>query len=195
MPDPLDEKTQLRPSLIHRRSQIRNDQITQHSKTIQCRLMALPEIQTCKSIFCFVSLAEEVETHSLIDSMLQEGKLLTIPKIIHSKQMIAIPFKNWSELTPGQLGILTPMSSVPYKGEIDVCITPGIGFTANGTRLGYGQGYYDKWLAKHTVKYKIAVAFECQLVDNLPTDANDVAMDMIVTEERIIRVHSESTNA
>ncbi len=195
MPDPLDEKTQLRPSLIHRRSQIGNDQITQHSKTIQCRLMALPEIQACKSIFCFVSLAEEVETHSLIDSMLQEGKLLTIPKIIHSKQMIAIPFKNWSELTPGQLGILTPMSSVSYKGEIDVCITPGIGFTANGTRLGYGQGYYDKWLAKHTVKYKIAVAFECQLVDNLPTDANDVAMDMIVTEERIIRVHSESTNA
>ena len=195
MTDTLDKKTQLRSSLIHRRSQIEDGQISQHSQAIQYRFMALPEIQTCKNIFCFVSLAEEVETHSLIDSMLQEGKLLTIPKIIHTKEMIAVSFKSWSELTPGQLGILTPISSAPYKGDIDICITPGIGFTANGTRLGYGQGYYDKWLAKHTVKYKIAVAFECQLVDNLPADTNDVAMDIIVTEERIIRNHSGSINS
>ena len=195
MTDSLTEKTRLRSCLIHRRSQIGNDQITRHSQTIQCRLMELPEIRACKSIFCFVSLAEEVNTRSLIDSMLQEGKLLTIPKIIHSKEMIAVPFKRWSELSPGQLGILTPISSVPYKEDIDICIIPGIGFTENGTRLGYGQGYYDKWLAKHIVKYKIAVAFEYQLVDNLPTDANDIAMDMIVTEERVIKINSESINA
>ena len=183
-----DKKAQLRSVLIQRRSQIRAERRTRYSQTIQRRLMNLPEFRTCRSVFCFVSLAEEVDTHGLLDSMLGEGKLLAVPKIVDSKEMIFVPFKYWSELLPGQMGILTPVSTIPYKGGTDICITPGIGFSENGRRLGYGRGCYDKWFATHTVKCKIAIAFECQILDKLPTGTHDIAVDIIVTEERIIRI-------
>ena len=102
--------------------------------------------------------------------------------------MIAAPFSGWDELIPGELGILTPAGEEPFKTDIDIVITPGLGFTRTGHRIGYGRGYYDKWFARNSVAHKIAVTFEAQIVDSLPVAETDIPVDIIVTEQGIIRI-------
>ena len=77
---------------------------------------------------------------------------------------------------------------ISYVSEVHVSITPGLGFTLTGHRMGFGRGYYDKWFVQNKVKHKIALAFEAQLVDEIPVEDNDVLMDKIVTEKRVIVV-------
>ena len=100
--------------------------------------------------------------------------------------MIAVPLKSWDDLEADKMGILTPRSSQVALGPFDVAITPGLGFTEKGGRLGYGRGYYDRWFSHYEVKTKIGVAFEVQIVDELPMEKTDVLLDMLVTEDRII---------
>ena len=102
--------------------------------------------------------------------------------------MQAVPFTAWSGLESGPLGILSPTTADNPITDVDVCIAPGVAFTAHGVRLGQGLGYYDRWFAAHTVRHRIALAYECQLTDNVPTDVHDAVMDLIVTEQRVIRV-------
>ena len=156
------------------------------SATIARKILAMEEVTRADSVFCFISYGNEVDTHGLLEYFLAQGKHLAVPKILPDKTMIAVPFAAWSELKPGELGILTPASSLPEDRHFDVVITPGLGFTAEGFRIGYGRGYYDKWFAGHPAGRKIAVCFDAQLVDELPVDTTDVPVDSIVTEKRII---------
>jgi 5-formyltetrahydrofolate cyclo-ligase len=101
--------------------------------------------------------------------------------------MLAIEFPGWSALKPGTLGIPAPVSDRAFEGRVDVVITPGVGFTAAGDRLGMGKGYYDRWFAAHDYGLSVAICFECQLVAELPVSETDVPVDLIVTEQRVIR--------
>ena len=85
-------------------------------------------------------------------------------------------------------GILEPVKIIEKSpNKIDLIIVPGIGFDKRGNRLGHGKGYYDKLLRKLKT-IKIGLAFELQIVDQIPTDENDVPVDLIITEERIINL-------
>ncbi len=181
-------KQQTRRRLLHRRSELSAVSRAAKSRAIASRLRGLPEFQPAQQVFCFISYGAEVDTHNLINEMLQQGKQLAVPKIIGNREMIAVPFTDWAELTPGQLGILTPLSTRDFAGDFDITITPGLGFTASGKRLGYGRGYYDKWFVAHKSGHKIALAFECQLLDGMSSEPHDIAVDIIVTENRVIRV-------
>jgi 5-formyltetrahydrofolate cyclo-ligase len=156
------------------------------SADIVDRLWALPAVQDARSVFCFVSNGPEVHTHGLIDRLVSAGKPVYVPKIIGRTRMIASPFHGWDALRPAELGILTPISDEAHDGPVDLAITPGLGFSLRGQRIGYGAGYYDRWFAAHAVDARIAVAFEVQIVDHIPTDAYDLPVHRIVTEERVI---------
>lgn len=159
-----------------------------YSQRIRERLQGLPALHAARSVFCFISHGGEVDTHPLLNWLLGQGKLVMVPKILNATGMIAVPFSGWDDLRPGQLGILTPASSTPYLGRIDVCITPGLGFTTSGKRLGHGRGYYDRWFASHRVADRIALGFECLLLEDLPTSETDVPVTMVVTEKRLILI-------
>ena len=109
---------------------------------------------------------------------------------MNNTEMIAVPLTNLSDLKPDKMGILTPDSNQTSSGPFDIAITPGVGFTSSGNRLGYGRGYYDRWFSKNAVKTKIGLAFEIQVVETLPIEDTDVALDMLVTEKRIIDLRS-----
>ena len=157
------------------------------SAAIEARILEMEEVQQARAIFIFISYLNEVNTHGLLKYFLNKGKDLAVPKILPSRTMIAVPFRSWDDLKKDAMGILTPSANEPYRGEFDVAITPGLGFTTKGYRIGYGRGYYDKWFATHAVHYKIALAFEAQLVDELPLEETDLPVNAIVTEDRIIR--------
>ena len=182
------QKAELRAKLKQIRASIPAEIRADQSQAIQQKLASLEEIQTAHSIFLFISYVNEVHTHDLLKYFLKQGKTLAVPKILPEKTMIAVQFSQGEDLIPGELGILTPSGNTPYSGDFDVVITPGLGFTLQGHRIGYGRGYYDNWFASHNARNKIAIAFEAQLVDELPTDETDVPVDFVVTEERVIRI-------
>ncbi|MCK5499564.1 MAG: 5-formyltetrahydrofolate cyclo-ligase, partial [Gammaproteobacteria bacterium] len=159
-----------------------------YSNSITEQVLKLDEIRNAKTIFIYISYATEVHTHDLIKSLLENGKTLAVPKIVDSDFMEAESLSSWEDLIPGELGILTPANSKPCNGPFDIALTPGLGFTLSGHRMGFGRGYYDKWFAQNEVKHKIALAFEAQLVDEIPIEDTDVPMEKIVTEQRVIAV-------
>ncbi|HSR62598.1 MAG TPA: 5-formyltetrahydrofolate cyclo-ligase [Gammaproteobacteria bacterium] len=156
------------------------------STAIRERLLGLKEIRSARAIFLFISYGSEVDTHALLDHFLESGKDLAVPRIMGSSEMIATPFTGWDDLVKGQLGILTPRGDQSYPGQLDVAITPGLGFTRTGHRIGYGRGYYDKWFAKHPATRRVAIAYSEQILDEIPVDEKDVLMDRIVTEDEVI---------
>jgi len=158
-----------------------------HSKLINGHLAGLDEVISASSVFIYVSFASEVDTHVIIRQCLEEGKSLAVPKIVDADHMIAVRFTSWEDLSPDVMGILTPTLPAADIGPFDIAVIPGLGFTFAGGRLGYGRGYYDKWLSANTAKTRIALAFEAQLVENLPTGTDDIPVDIIVTEKRVIR--------
>ena len=183
-----DQKEHLRKQFRQFRDEIDAKTCARNNQAILEKLQDLPEITAAKSLFCYVSAGTEADTHSLIDWLLVQGKRLAVPKITGKGQMLAAPFTGWSGLQKGVLGILTPVSSEEFTGKMDVCITPGLAFTASGSRLGQGQGFYDRWFTEHSMQHKIALAFECQITDTLPADTYDLHVDLIITEKRVIRV-------
>ena len=160
----------------------------QKNLAIQQKLLSLVEIEDAKSVFCFISYGTEVETHGIIDHLLTQGKTLAVPKIMASACMSAVRFQDWGELEAGQLGILSPRSNAVMTGVFDVTITPGLGFSECGKRLGFGRGYYDKWFQTNNEGVKIALAYETQIHEDLPSTEHDVKVDIIITEERLIRI-------
>lgn len=181
------EKRALRQAVIARRDALPEPVRSEAGRLIRSRLLALPVVQAAESLFVFVSYASEIDTHPLLDVLLESVRRVAVPKIMDKTTMLAVPMLNWDDLQPDRLGILTPLDDQPDPGPFDVAVTPGVAFTERGDRLGYGRGYYDRWFARHTVDTSIALCFEEQIVASLPTDEYDRPVDLIVTEKRVIR--------
>lgn len=181
-----EQKKQFRNNLKQRRSRVTADERRQMSQQISTFLHQIDEFNRAKNLFCYISYLSEVETTRLIDALLEQKLSLSVPKIMSKSEMIAVPLENLSDLEPDKMGILTPKSNQPATGPFDVVLTPGLGFTTSGERLGYGRGYYDRWFANNQAGLKIGLAFEIQVVEALPVEPTDMTLDIIVTEERII---------
>lgn len=191
MPESTDDlsqaKRELRHAVMARRDELSAQNRAEAGRLIRSRLLALPVVQAAESLFVFVSYSTEVDTHPLLESLLDAGRRIAVPKIVDKTTMLSVPITSMEGLEPDKMGILTPVSSEHERGPFDVAITPGVAFTTAGERLGYGRGYYDRWFADHPVSTKIAICFEAQIVDSLPTDEYDRPVDIIVTEKRLIR--------
>ncbi len=161
-------------------------QFAAKSAAIAERLLSLEEFEAARTLFIYVSYLSEVGTYALIEELLACGKTVTVPKVLESPEMSAVQIQDFSDLKPGKFGILEPASNAPFEGGIDLCVTPGLAFTVNGERLGYGRGHYDHFLGGRTETTKIGLAFDEQLVGSIPTDPHDQRMDVVVTDSRVI---------
>ncbi|HHW71482.1 MAG TPA: 5-formyltetrahydrofolate cyclo-ligase [Clostridiales bacterium] len=147
-------------------------------------------------IFTYVSFKGEVNTHNIINYALKEGKTICVPKIIDkSKGMALFKIEDLSSLSPGYCGILEPQVNLGTLSIdcVDLIIVPGLAFDMRGGRIGYGGGFYDRLLASSSADVsKVALAYEFQVFDKIPTDKWDKGVDMIMTEERIIDCRYEN---
>lgn len=185
-----ERKAQLRERLQGRRRALSRQQRQEADHAIHARLLEQPEVERAGVVFCYVSAGAEVNTRPTIDALREQGKTVVIPVLVGGagNEMIAAGFDGWETLIPGQLGILAPREPVAWRGDIDLCLTPGLGFTPDGKRLGLGKGYYDAWFAAHPGVVKSALCYECQLAGAVPATARDVPVDKIITEKRVISV-------
>lgn len=184
--DDLDKfKEQVRRKLFLERKKLDKTFILEKSKEIQIKIFSLPEYIEADTIMFYISYDNEVYTHSMIKDCLKQGKIIVVPKV-DNKDIIPSILTSWSELGIGSYNILEPKQIKPIeKEDIDIIIVPGIGFDIHGYRIGHGKGYYDRFLKTLNI-LKIGLAFEFQILQDIPHDEYDIKMDKIITEERII---------
>jgi 5-formyltetrahydrofolate cyclo-ligase len=185
-------KKNFRAAALRARDALSEQQRNLKSSLILERLSGMGVFKEAVSFFVYVSFASEVETHGLIRILLDVGKHVSVPCIDRSsKIMTASVIKSMEhDLRPGCFGILEPAPGCLNQVEsrlIDVVIVPGAAFTTDGFRIGYGGGYYDRFL-KSCPAVSVGIAFDMQVVDKIPFDVQwDVPLDYVVTESRIIQ--------
>ncbi len=157
------------------------------SKVIIDRLTALSEYKNAKNLLCYASFASEVETTDLMAEILADGKKLYLPKCeVETHEMQAVRVTDLSSLEKGAYGIAEPVGEGEEPKKIDLVIVPLVAFDRSLARLGYGGGYYDRFLPK-TDAIRIAIAFSEQECEKIPLDETDIRMDIIITEKEEIR--------
>jgi 5-formyltetrahydrofolate cyclo-ligase len=186
-------KKTIRKDVLKKRDNISPDIKSVKDDLIKQRLFSLSEFTTAKTVFFNASFRSEIETSSIIKESLKMGKMAVLPKVDKKRhRLILYEIKDVSELSPGYMGI--PEPSLPDDrlvnlDDIDLVIIPGAAFDYSGNRLGYGGGYYDILLSESKKKIPvIALAYEEQLVDTIPSETHDIKVDIIVTDKRVIRV-------
>jgi 5-formyltetrahydrofolate cyclo-ligase len=185
-------KEDIRKKILSLRDSITEEEMNSKSEKIREKLFNLPEFKKAKVILFYVSKGSEVKTEGMIKLALKSGKRVVVPiSDVKQKKLILSELKDFDkELEPGTFKILEPKKEFfrPISPDnIDFIIVPGIAFDKNGNRIGYGMGFYDKFLSslkKHIPV--IGLAYEFQVVDNIPATDKDVTVDKILTEKRVI---------
>ena len=186
------KKKELRKRIQELRDSINPEKRRELSLRITERLWSLPEVTAARTLLFFISFRSEVDTLPMIRRALEEGKRVCVPCTEpETRGMVASLIEDLErDLELGNYDILEPrrecLRPVPPE-EIDVILVPGVAFDLRGGRLGYGGGYYDRFLERCRKDCAlIAPAFEVQLVDRVPCADHDVHVHKIVTEDRVI---------
>jgi len=168
------------------------------SAVISKHLLGLECIKTAKTVMAYVAMPYEVKTDFIINTLLNMGKDVAVPVCVPaSYELIASKILNLDELMPGHYGILEPKKEYlrPLEPSVlDIILVPGLAFDVYGNRIGHGKGYYDRFLSKVSPKaLKIGLAFDFQVLSELPVDHYDIPMDCIITERGMIQTHKYAT--
>ena len=147
--------------------------------------------QEAKWIFTYVSSGNEPDTFAIMEDAFRTGKRVLVPVCIGKGHMVAQEIDGIACLRPAKFGIPEPeydQARVILPREIELAIIPGLAFGEDGTRMGFGAGFYDRFLQQAEGAYKLALAYEWQFVDKLPAEKHDVCMDAIATEQRLLAI-------
>ncbi len=140
-----------------------------------------------KIVLLYWSVDSEVGTHKMIDKVLSDGKRLALPKCMDSNGNMLFYFvRSYDDIVDGMYGIKEPVEDELYTAsdEPTLCVVPGLCYTRDGYRLGYGKGYYDRFLEKFS-GVSVGLCYDECLVESLPTDGYDKKVDFIITNKRI----------
>lgn len=163
------------------------------SDKIVSNLISLPQFERSSVVMAYLSFSSEVQTLNFIKSQFTQQKKTLIPYCVEARLEV-FWLKDFSELTKGAYGILEPNSQLRKLQErkcshssIDFVIVPGLGFDSNCRRIGYGKGYYDRFLSKlDKESLAVGLAFDEQIFPEIPCDEHDRIMDMVITPTRVI---------
>lgn len=175
------EKAALRKQMKTLRKEAQSEQ---KAEKIAENLYKVKEFLQVNSYFIYNSFGAEVPTMPVIKKLLAEGKRVYLPRVENS-DMVAVCYQQDVPMSESNYGIFEPTGEA-YEGNIDVVILPLLAATKEGDRLGYGGGYYDRYLAKHPQSLKIGISYDEQIVENVYAQSHDIKLDMLITDKRIL---------
>ncbi|MEG1761838.1 MAG: 5-formyltetrahydrofolate cyclo-ligase [Hydrogenoanaerobacterium sp.] len=186
-------KTGLRNKYKSLRRQMPAEVKAQHDESIRRRLQNLYQYKTAKVLLTFVSTDIEVDTRNIIKDALFNGKQVAVPRCVDgTHEMDFYLITSFDDLEPRTFGVLEPNADKCKKltsFEGSVCIVPGLAFDLAGYRLGYGKGYYDRFLSAYAMP-KIGVVYTSCVTHSLLHGRYDVPVELIITEKYIRKIHS-----
>lgn len=181
-------KVALRQQAKEARSLLSPSQIAAYSMIIGRRLLDL--VNGFETIMVYASKPSEVDTEGLIRGLNRRGVRVVVPIIEQETCSLRLSYlPDPSVLVPSTFNVPEPLGhELPARPEdVQVVVTPMLAFDTDGNRLGYGSGYYDRFLSRYPHPVKIGIAFSCQQAERVPATGNDVKMDFIVTERGVIQ--------
>lgn len=172
-----------------RRAQADKDAV---STSITDRVMQLPAYQQARAVMYYVDVRDEARTRQALPVALQSDKKIVIPFCVDG-ELELFYLESMDELEEGAYRILEPkaeLRDVPEKrvsvSELDLILVPGVAFDRRGGRTGHGKGYYDKLLQHASLDTPlVALAFDCQIFEEIPMQEHDIFMDLVVTETAV----------
>jgi 5-formyltetrahydrofolate cyclo-ligase len=187
------ERNDLRTRYLARRNALSPEQRANMSERIADLVTGLAIFREKRHFFMYCSYQSEVETMGLLQRCLQAGKTVSVPLTVPDRsRMLAVAITDpAADLALGYKGILEPMRHTAKEHAvslacIDVAIIPGAVFDRCGHRLGYGGGYYDRFLAASPRAVRIGLAFSLQVTEAIPVQSHDIPMDILITEQEIL---------
>lgn len=181
------DKALLRQRMRAWRAALSSEQRLQGSAAATKRVLSYAAYQAAQVVCAYASLGDELDTSSLRAAIAADGKILLLPRVEHDATLSLRAVGDDELLEENRYGILEPAATAPRlePSAVDLFVVPGLAFDAQGGRLGYGGGYYDRLLAQARLGACImGLAFDGQLVAQLPQEPFDVRMNIIVTEAR-----------
>ncbi len=159
------------------------------------RLVSTQQFQNSAVIMMYLSLPQEADTSEAILDAWRQGKIVAVPKVFwEDRHMIPVQINSLeSDFLTEVSGLRNPIKSVPVPfSDIDLVVTPGLGFDKNGNRLGRGGAYYDRFFANEQLRaQRCGFGFSEQVVESLPVTGTDKPMDFLVTDEKILYFNNQ----
>jgi 5-formyltetrahydrofolate cyclo-ligase len=180
-----NNKKSLRELLLERRDNTSFDLLKIASKKMQKRINKVYAFKDAQKIGLYYPIGSEILTQDIIQELISNGKEVFLPKVI-GKNMEFRKIEDFGSLEIGNFDIMEPKEDCKIENELDIIVVPTVGISPTGVRLGYGHGYYDKFLeGKNTTT--ISLVLEKQIIKNIPKSEHDINMDWIITEDRMFQ--------
>lgn len=182
-------KADIRKKMISLRDSLSNEEVANRSQMIEFRLMNLEAYIVAQVIFIYVSFGNEINTKGFINKAIKDGKRIAVPLTIPKGKLLKpCEISSLDDLTPSNWGILEPTEAncrLVHSNEIDLAVVPGLAFDYNFNRIGYGAGYYDRFLPSLPSRaVKLGIGYDFQLLDRLPVGKFDFPLDGVLTETK-----------
>ena len=185
----METKVATRKRLLAQRRKLDPAEALRRSESIHAQLWLLSEFQNAGRIFTYISAKDnEADTHNVILALLEEGREVACPCTAPDRSIAWRQIESESDLVTARYGIPEPHASCPIliPNPRSIVLVPGIAFSRNGDRIGYGAGYFDRFLAE-SEGISIGLGYDFQIVDRIPSEPHDVPVHMVVTESAIYR--------
>lgn len=183
-------KKSIRDHILDKRSNLGEIYHKLYSETIINKLYDTSFYKDAEVIMTFISFGDEVNTHDFIKKSLSDGKKIVVPITFpKTREIKASEIHGFDELEIGYHNILTPKNEFIRfinPEDIDLAIIPGVAFDRDGYRVGYGGGYYDRFLSKYPNIKKLGIAFDLQLIDKVPKEDFDIPVEYLLTEKELV---------
>ena len=174
------DKKELRRQIRDQKRQMSEEEIVNASEKLEVMFISTEQYRNAKTIYGYLPYNQEVRTTSILARALQDGKRVAVPKL-YGPEMKFIYLTDLSQVEKSDKGIPEPVFDSPVGDDpTALVLMPGLAFTKNGDRMGYGGGYYDKFLAVEPDHPTVALCFDFQIVDEIPTDDYDVPVDLVL---------------
>lgn len=176
----LEAKRRLRQEIRAEFSKLSAEEIKIRSVKAVENLLACEQFRAAKTVLLFHSLPDEVNTHALLATATDLGKKILLPVVV-GQEIVPAEFSSLENLHSGAFSILEP-DFQSFTEKIDLVVTPGVAFDADGFRLGRGKGFYDRFFAKNLAVFKIGFCLNFQIKEKIPRENHDKKMDLIISD-------------
>jgi len=172
------EKKELRANIKALKKQHTKEQLLEQSEVILSKLEQDEDFKKAHIVMIYSALPDEVQTEKFLEKWRHEKKII-LPTVV-GDDIIPVELAENTGFAVGDFNILEPQNE-PYTGGYDLIVVPGVAFDRNGNRIGRGRGYYDRFLCKHLNVKRLGICFDFQIVDEVPTEPNDIKMDKVIS--------------
>ncbi len=188
----MQSKNELRKEILAQRMELADEQVQEMSIRICNKIKEMKEYVEAEDICMYMPANNEVDLTYLIEDAWSRGKTVWLPKT-SGRRMDFFRFDGNTPLSEGPYKILEPQSDVILEpDEKALILMPGVAFSMDGGRLGYGSGYYDIYLAQHHWSTTAAVCFDFQIIEKLPIEEHDIKPDFIISEKNVGKIEKNN---